>query len=212
MSKTILFSDTGKIAQTMRSLNEGIEALQALMDEVKTLNIGVNIKSSGELFQLVSSGSEYIKTRIESQLEPASFGIFKMKKSAMVQALDLPDFSNLDQLAAAAQGFINYQKFYTVSGGSVSLNKQAIEELELSYSVTASTPEQKKLAQAHEKAAEALTNLYDALTGVYGHGFISEDMAFKRLFRFEVIEGDKKIIPNGYFYNQNRFNKNTSEV
>lgn len=166
MNKTLYFNESS-FNDSINKINAAAVLLQNLLNEVSNLNL-FKINGIEDLTGIVNDPEAYVKFKVGESLEPKMFGIFKMKKSAMVDALDLPDLTNVIQLAAACKD-IAFYGYFRIAGNKVVVDKNSIDEIRDSLSIYADTDQKVKLLESHKAAAEALSVFNKSLSAFDMH-------------------------------------------
>lgn len=195
--KDEILKDEHKINALKESVQNGREQWQKLFDQNKSLGL-IKIKSLEDLSQLAANGETFIRERIANELPAQSFGAFKLKREAAVSLLELPDFTELNEVADECKSAPSTQ-YYKLSGDTVTINQDELDKAIQSHTLTAKTSGQIALWKAHNEASAALNKLNQLLS----EGMDRQLTLDKSLFR--VDQG--KVIPNTFFYQRNgKFN------
>lgn len=205
--KTIpLYFDEPTFRNVQNEISLTRDAFQKLLDEVLKLELEpIKVKSFKDLLAIAETGETEIKSRIAEQLEPQKIGLFRMKKSAMVEALELPSFASLNTIARECrEKSLSYSHYLGVSGKEVTILEEEVEKLRTMYSVIPTTAAQNNLAKVHQAAATALQALSESLQEVYGPGYqVRMEDSVRKLFRID----EDGISISREFYRTNRFSK-----
>ncbi len=156
----------------MNIVTQAEAAFGDLLKEFADLNL-FKINSIQDLAKLVNDPEPFIKDWVGNQMPPQSFGIFKLKKQAAIDMLDLPDFSKTKELAKECLQYLNRINYLTIRNNSLSRNEKAIEDLRESCYILATTNEEAQVHEAITQTTKGIEALYIALR--------AKPMPYKRL-------------------------------
>lgn len=195
---TVYFNESGYNTYINR-LNNGKEITQRLINEFNLLKLNVKLRNTNDLAELIKGGESWIKIKIAETIETPIFGIFKMKKAAFVETLDLPDFNTLNQLANDCLTYVSDVKYYSFDRDKIILNTKEIESLKARFSVIAETNKQIRLVKAHTEMAKALTEFNNAMIELSGSGLLNDESIDK----YFNLNGNEFDISD-YWYEMNK--------
>jgi hypothetical protein len=194
-----LYSDLNALESKAAEINTALPAMQDLLNEANKLNV-VKINTIEEFKKLAENGEKYIKEKLAAQIDAPVFGLFKMKRAAFVDTLELPNMDNLNALAKEAMVNIKSIKYYAIKGAKVIVNEQAFEIMRQQNSVIAKTSEHLKFSDAFTSAAQALGVLHNTLKKLDGAGLnIESDVD-----RYFILNKDGVVTVNEFWYDRNR--------
>ena len=195
---TAYFNESGFNTYINR-LNNGKEITQKLINEFNLLKLNVKLRNTNDLAELIKGGESWIKIKIAETIETPLFGIFKMKKAAFVETLDLPDFNTLNQLANDCLTYVSDVKYYSFDRDKIILNNKEIESLKARFSVIAETNKQIRLVKAHTEIAKALTEFNNAMIELSGNGLLHDESIDKYFY----LNGNEFKVSD-YWYEMNK--------
>jgi len=180
MKKILVHCNQSQLENKLKELKEGVEKIQPLLDEFKSLDL-FKINDLSDLKNLIDYKEKYVRERLAQEIEVPKFGSLKMKPEAFIATLELPSFNKLNSLADACTPFMYKLSYYELNDNTISIPNHAIEELQNAYSVFATTAKQLRFHEAHKKAAIALQELDSAYKDVFGIE-IDRDAKFSSYF------------------------------
>lgn len=156
-----MYKNQSAIEQQTKQLNELASKANELMKLVNEQGL-IKINSMKDFADLVNEdGEPFIKKRIGEQLPESSFsfGIFKLKRNAAVNLLDLPDFAELNKLAGELKNDLGRLNQLEIKDKSIQASDAAIKKIIEINSFIAITEPEIKAAQAHEQLAELINTM-----------------------------------------------------
>jgi len=169
-------------------------AYKRLLDEFLRLDLIV-IKTIDDLVSLSSGGESKLREMISEELEVQAIGKFRMKKSVLVDSLDLPDLSLLLELGEACKLHASLTGYLVLNGGKVELNSGEIQKRKDGFSVIAENNDQAKVGEDYLKFIESLNNLHTSL-GKAGCMQVGTDL---KVSHYAILVNNK-IVPSPLFY------------
>src|SRR5688500_15635043 len=102
MNTIIIYLNEEQLNNKLKDLERSRLMLQELFTEINRLNadysLGFKIKTIEDLGTLARDGEESIKQKIAESLPSQTVGLFKLKRRATVDILDLPSFTMLNDI------------------------------------------------------------------------------------------------------------------
>ena len=173
--------------------------LQPLVDCFIGMALPFTVTTTDELKQLAEGGGTYCKKRITDSILPEKIGGFNIKKAVIVDSLELPDWTELNRLAAACRADTYKIRSLAFDGKAVTYPEANQEALKNSYCTFADTPERLRVYKAAQAAETALQELNTAMKTFNGIGFLNCEQV-GQLFK---VDREKGLQMNGKFFFDN---------
>jgi len=137
-------------------------AAQLLLDEYNTLGLS-KISTIEQFKELISGGEVWCKTQLEGLITVADVVGFKMKRSVIVESLELPSFVNLNTLAQQCKQDIYNLKDLSFDGEKIWLSDDEIDRINNKFSILANTAGRLEIYYAAQKMVEGMQAFHQSL-------------------------------------------------
>jgi hypothetical protein len=179
------------------------ESLSRVYEEYTKLNLGE--LGADELYKLLADPTGFVKSKIAEQIgEVPSFGNFKMKTSALIDSIELPDTSPLEQAVSFLNQFAKKHHvinelfgFFHVDEGKVTVNETRLNQGIEQFRVYASTPEEIEAANAYKSFMEYYKKL-DSIMKSRGHFDGMTRQTQNNLFLRNIADNSLEFNPHFY--------------
>lgn len=192
-------------ARMENEIQKNFEKVKEVLNRFAALQLPFKINSCDELRSLLDNPEVYVKSRMAKEMDEPTpiFGV-RFSREKTVEMLDLPNLDILKALCIEVQ--THHLKHLTVSGNSVKLSTEALDNLLAESSVIITNDAQMAVYESHERLQSALLAFDESLVKLRGHGMIQGEK-FKDAIRpfFFVNNGSLKIQHNIYLENRGKF-------
>ncbi len=196
-TKKVITFDTNAFEVQNNLIVEGKEAINKPLHEMMAeMLVPLKLTTNKEMRDFLLNPEAFIKAELAKKVEPQTILGIKLSRNKLVDQMDL-DFTYINTLAKDCNSYLSYLHYYQLKNGKVEINEKEVEKLKDRFSTIATTPDQLKMIDAHEKAALALTEFNAALRKAMGNNVaLDNDLSF----RYYFIEKDGVFSVKEYFY------------
>ena len=162
----IIHTNTHRVAQQSTELKEAVQFFNDVINELNALNIGIQIKNSEDLTELVNDPDTWIKTKLLQGVESQTVTVFgialKTKPAKLIELIDMPDLNTLTVKCKVAANNVHLLRRISVTGKKASINSNAIEEITHENSIIANTSHAKEASEALTAISKGISE-YNAI-------------------------------------------------
>lgn len=188
----VVFRDQEKIDVTVNQFNEHKTALNEVIKQFKDLNIG-EMLTREDMQAAISRPDEFIKTMVDRNVKDEDLpkiGMFKLKKSVVVDMLDLKERAGFINACHAAVGGVDpFARIGTIKKGKVAIDKKLLEVWIDRHSVYANT-------EAERKAAGVLLAITSNIQLMVNAGFNPSDFFSRRANGWLLSPNSREALVN----------------
>lgn len=199
-TKNDFFFNESAFNRDLQEYQAGEQLIQAALNELSKLKLGVEINNSDELQEFIVDPVRYAKGKLEESIsETRILGIVVSKRKIVDQLMELPSFEKLEELVQACEQFRYLPQRLKVTKNKVSISEEAIKTLKEVHSLSSQNHEEDVILEHYNQLVESASKLNQAALQYLGEPLFST-VSKSRIADLISVDTSHKVSGRGLFW------------